>query len=203
MCYYELCSDTCKTIIMKIPNTTFIKLCSTCKESKSIEDFYRCNRSNDRHMGECKICNKKRVREYQQNNKSKVLQRIKKWVKNNPQKRKRHTAKYRRLHKQQIKKYDIYWHNTLSGKLSRRTANHKRRTLTKDLTNNIIQMVLNSNNGKCIYCDRKVYYSGDYHHRLYATIDHVIPISCDGTNAVDNLVLSCLECNQKKSNKIL
>lgn len=33
------------------------------------------------------------------------------------------------------------------------------------------------------------------------TIDHIIPISRGGTNALDNLQPMCVSCNSKKSNK--
>lgn len=35
-----------------------------------------------------------------------------------------------------------------------------------------------------------------------ATIDHVIPMSKGGTNAKDNLVLSCQKCNSQKGSKL-
>ncbi len=34
------------------------------------------------------------------------------------------------------------------------------------------------------------------------TIDHVIPLSEQGTNTFDNLALACFHCNRRKSNKI-
>jgi 5-methylcytosine-specific restriction endonuclease McrA len=37
-------------------------------------------------------------------------------------------------------------------------------------------------------------------HQFHATIDHVVPRSRGGTNDVDNLVMSCFGCNQRRGN---
>lgn len=50
--------------------------------------------------------------------------------------------------------------------------------------------------GKCQYCQKNVSLST-------FTIDHVIPKSCGGKTAWDNVVVSCYECNQKKGGKNL
>jgi len=43
--------------------------------------------------------------------------------------------------------------------------------------------------GKCRYCGAK---SGPWE------VDHVVAVSIGGTNRLGNLVLSCVECNQRK-----
>lgn len=35
------------------------------------------------------------------------------------------------------------------------------------------------------------------------TIDHLKPLSRGGGNTIDNLVISCYNCNQKKGNKLV
>lgn len=35
------------------------------------------------------------------------------------------------------------------------------------------------------------------------TVDHVIPVSKNGSNSIDNLALACFHCNRQKSNKRL
>lgn len=65
--------------------------------------------------------------------------------------------------------------------------------------------------GELFQKEVKEYILAKYHHRcVYCgktnvplEIDHVIPRSRGGTNRISNLVLSCRECNQKKSNKSL
>lgn len=51
--------------------------------------------------------------------------------------------------------------------------------------------------GICFYCGKVK--TGTYHF----TLDHVIPISRDGSNSSDNLVCSCSRCNQIKANRTI
>lgn len=48
---------------------------------------------------------------------------------------------------------------------------------------------------KCYWCGSPMKYTK-------ATIEHVIPRSLGGGNAIDNLALSCWRCNQKRGNYI-
>ena len=53
----------------------------------------------------------------------------------------------------------------------------------------------------CYYCSSPVsrfMIDGD---PLKATVDHIIPVSKKGTSNIDNLVLSCSQCNIRKGNK--
>ena len=176
------------------------KYCSKCELLKSLEEFYNRNNSKDGKMSECKICNKHRVSIYQKQNKQKVNERIAIWIKNNPGKRKEYTQKNRNSHREQRREYDKKYCKTPHARLSRRLQNMRRRSLIP-IQCETISEVLYSNNSKCVYCNRKVKYNGSSYNKLYANIDHIIPISKDGTNHRSNLALSCLECNQKKSNK--
>lgn len=33
------------------------------------------------------------------------------------------------------------------------------------------------------------------------TVDHVVPLNCDGSNTSDNLALACFHCNRRKSDR--
>lgn len=54
-------------------------------------------------------------------------------------------------------------------------------------------------NGKCYYCDKSIYQS--VASGIKPEIDHVVPKSKGGLSTIDNLVLSCRRCNQKKKDK--
>ena len=56
--------------------------------------------------------------------------------------------------------------------------------------------VLEKDNFTCQYCGVKA-------PEVKIEIDHIIPISKDGTNEIENLTTACFECNVGKSNKIL
>jgi 5-methylcytosine-specific restriction endonuclease McrA len=50
--------------------------------------------------------------------------------------------------------------------------------------------------GRCYYCGDKLYVGN-------IEIDHFVAKSNGGSGCNNNLVLSCIECNRKKSNKLL
>jgi 5-methylcytosine-specific restriction endonuclease McrA len=49
---------------------------------------------------------------------------------------------------------------------------------------------------ECTYCSNKVY-------RHNCTLDHVIPVSKNGSHIRENLVISCQNCNWTKESKTL
>ena len=56
--------------------------------------------------------------------------------------------------------------------------------------------ILERDSFTCQYCGAKA-------PEVKIEIDHIIPISKDGTNEIENLTTACFECNIGKSNKIL
>lgn len=50
-----------------------------------------------------------------------------------------------------------------------------------------LRIVKSENGGLCVYCGNTA-----------NSIDHIVPISKNGTNEVTNLVPACLECNKQK-----
>jgi predicted subunit of tRNA(5-methylaminomethyl-2-thiouridylate) methyltransferase len=49
----------------------------------------------------------------------------------------------------------------------------------------------------CEYC-----HAAEQWQYVTFTVDHVIPLSKNGTDTLDNLALACFHCNRRKSNKI-
>ena len=49
---------------------------------------------------------------------------------------------------------------------------------------------------KCQYC-------GSTPPGIILEVDHIVPVSKDGTNEIDNLITSCFDCNRGKSNRDL
>lgn len=56
----------------------------------------------------------------------------------------------------------------------------------------LIHRMFLSQDGACAYCDEDL---ESYH------IEHIIPLICGGSNNIDNLVLSCPQCNLKAGKK--
>lgn len=56
----------------------------------------------------------------------------------------------------------------------------------------------------CFYCKIPLRYKKETEKYKKATFDHVIPKALGGrTHSLENLVLSCWPCNEKKANKLL
>lgn len=69
----------------------------------------------------------------------------------------------------------------LRGRLATAVLNSRRRTLHK------------MQRGICHFCGMKVQFE-------QATVDHLLPQSRGGTDAVDNLAMTCSPCNNAKGN---
>jgi 5-methylcytosine-specific restriction endonuclease McrA len=78
-------------------------------------------------------------------------------------------------------------HIELRHKRKRLRENHKKKIKRVALK----QKILDKTNGKCIYCGMVLTVES-------MTTDHIIPISHGGDNGLDNLVPSCLRCNNLK-----
>jgi len=50
------------------------------------------------------------------------------------------------------------------------------------------------NNGRCEYCDKKLSLK-------YSQKDHIVPVSKNGSDEIENKVISCRRCNLVKSNR--
>lgn len=60
-----------------------------------------------------------------------------------------------------------------------------------------IEILIERDGNRCWFCWRP--FDGE---TVKRTLDHMIPVSADGTNSVENLVLSCEGCNQIKGNRL-
>lgn len=55
-----------------------------------------------------------------------------------------------------------------------------------------------SQNGVCHWCKKLCVKRGSGGNKDEFTVDHIVPLKCNGTNHWMNLVGSCFECNRKR-----
>ncbi len=55
--------------------------------------------------------------------------------------------------------------------------------------------------GKCIHCNAKLVLAADGRSLGEATLEHIIPQTRGGTNAVENLAVACARCNREKGKR--
>lgn len=157
-----------------------------------------------------------RKRDYYQENKSEVAASNKAWAEANPDKivaiKQSYIERNPERRRKQARDYTYRNHERMleRGKEWRRkhpeqSRNHhhirKARILLApgSFTADDIQRLYELTGGRCTYCAIPVHWSiaGDIH------IDHVQPISRNGSNNPDNLAIACVDCNLSKAVKTL
>jgi 5-methylcytosine-specific restriction endonuclease McrA len=89
--------------------------------------------------------------------------------------------------------YDGYFPRPTTGRTRRR---HR-----------LIIRLAEAQNHRCAYCLRQLAYTVIGERPICSlsnarpTIDHFIPTSAGGSNTVDNMVIACYRCNNKKQSK--
>lgn len=107
---------------------------------------------------------------------------------------KRQTKSYKEYHRQFTKQW------TKRNPEKAYITSSKRRALKKQASVNLASIkqfvlsVKSKKTVKCYYCTRRVR-SNSIH------FDHIVPLSKGGAHSVDNLCVSCADCNLKKHDK--
>ena len=111
------------TCVVKIPserndkyfvtNDTKYKICVTCEFEKVEEAFQIKDKKTNRRSTKCSTCSKKQSQEYYILNRNAILERVKLYNKNNPEKQKEHsekeTAKIRKKQGRNASTYDLLY----------------------------------------------------------------------------------------------
>lgn len=120
-------------------------------------------------------------KEYYLKNRKFLDEYRKNWKKNNQDKSRQYSKSYRDRHPEIV---------TLSTKKRRERLNSIQGTFTLAEWNSLCD----SYGNRCLKCGR-----GD----VKLTIDHIIPISKNGSNSIDNIQPLCQSCNSSKGTKII
>lgn len=165
---------------------------------------------------------RERARRYRLAHLEEVKARQQEWRKNNPDyfkeyrcrnidrieaRRKAHYSKYRDSRLEYEKKYRAGNKEAIAqrGKSWRRrnpekarAASHRRRSrvfgTSGEWTKDDATLMFSNQKGKCWWCGKKI--RGTYH------VDHIIPLARGGSNAPNNLCISCPPCNMSKGAKL-
>lgn len=175
------------TAVPGLQQLKYMKRCTRClveQDYTNFDTFQKRGRSYLR--ANCKPCALQLLREWRHKNRERLLKK---------------SADYYAIHKDSFKKYKKVYRSSPDIKFKDALFRHRRRVRlasAQDKGNATISemKLLLKDAIECRKCERL------FNKKLRPTLDHIIPISKGGSNALDNLQVLCLSCNARKGNKV-
>lgn len=189
-----------------------MKICNTCEECRPFSDYHKDKYQRDGLCPKCKICKSKYMSKYYEDNKKQiVLSRegyAAEWYIENRERilEKHKNYYYENIEKIRAAKYHLNQNDNVKrarewekknperNKEIRLAASHRRRAKLKncntefDATTNEIAN-LKRESTRCFICGNL--YDSD----RIKTLEHIVPVDRQGTNALYNLTITCKPCN--------
>jgi 5-methylcytosine-specific restriction endonuclease McrA len=187
-------------------NTTheIFQVCKICKQEKPRGQFYRHAGRKSGIATECKICDKKRAKDWVAKNRARQRKIANAWKNRNkdkisssakrrraqrlaedPKLREKQAAAARRNRAANPIAYRLHGHNA-----SAKRREWKSQSGGTGFTKTDVEKKLLYQKNKCWWCSKRL---KKYH------IDHLIPLSRGGPHDASNIVLTCPPCNLQKS----
>ncbi len=172
-----------------------MKKCNRCQIDKSIESFSKNPKNRDGYFHQCKLCRSIHVKQWRLNNpelyhkrrkeiyrrdRELNIQRATEWARKNKNKRVIIKNKWRAKNKELTNFYTKNYSYRKKGAEGAHTFEEYAKKLDRL-------------GGLCFYC--RINRAG--------TKDHIIPLSKGGSNYIDNIVPSCVNCNSSKRDKLI
>ena len=200
--------------LSKESTITEYKACIRCKQSKLIIDFAIDRHKKTGYKSICLTC--KRIENGQTNldaprrvtseNPLPRAERYKKWVKNNPEKRKAINKRHEQKLENKIKhaeRQKVYrqknpnaYRDWISKNPDKALSKNTKRRLALDPANTLQiskKEVIRLYNSKCFYCGSTE----------KMQIDHAVPLARGGRHSIGNLLPACEMCNKSKHSKTI
>lgn len=184
--------------------TTPVKRCTKCAEEKSATTDYWHKDAHGLYgfKAICKVCKKEKDaadwldseksakkkangKAWNKRNRAYHTRKEREWRRNNPERARQRENKTR---KERQKRYRLKHPETNS------LIRARRRNAPGTHTKEDIELQYRSQQGRCWWCQRAL--NGVY------DVDHVRPLTRNGTNYPNNLVVACEFCNASKGNKL-
>lgn len=170
-----------------------LKQCTKCKQAKPLDQF---SKRGDGYTSHCKDCRNNHNREY---NKRRTIERAEyaRWYRARfPDKVRENNRNWQEANRDKVREKALRYQKKHPEK--KRASESKRRAQKRKSagvhTPDDIALLYKSQRGKCWWCGKPV---GESYH-----VDHRIPLSRGGSNAVENLCITCPECNWRKYDKL-
>lgn len=180
----------------RTPPEGALRKCCKCNSifPLTTDYFYSNKQSKYGFDYECKECSKNRRREWTRNNPDKNAAKSRRYRKANPEKVLERNRSYAARHREKIREYHNQWakDNPDKRRLYRTAIRAKRAEAEGTHTIAELKTQYDSQEGRCYYCQKEVSFEE-------AHADHYIPLARGGSNYIENIVIACPLCNQRKS----
>ena len=185
-----------------------MKMCSNCKKTKSLTEFYKHPKGRLGVMHICKQCekdrvkkwcskNKEKVEEYQKNYRKSYYLKNKGYILEKSRKRdQEYMKRYYIANKDKINKITKQWKINNPDKIKSYLINRKARKRNADgtFTGREWSKLKQLYKYTCLKCGRR-------EPQIKLTPDHVVPLVLGGSNKIENIQPLCLSCNCSKNTK--
>jgi len=195
-----------------------LQRCACCKEVKqATSEFFRPQKQSLSGLkSHCRACENKRSDRYDKEHPEKAKKRNDKYrivhidrrrasfrdyYARNTETQKRRSRDYRLQNPAKVKEGYINWKSLNRDKVAESNGRWRKRVFDAEgqYSSEDLRHLYDEQDGLCGYCGIRIYWAI----KRDVTVDHIIPISRNGTNNADNLILCCLHCNCSKNNKTL
>lgn len=158
------------------------RICTKCIQEKTFDNFNKCKKGKHGLRSQCRECDKSYNQQYNLTNAKYRANYTKEWHNKNPE-------------------YNKLYNSSDKGKAVLKAKAHNRRALKlnnggKHTAQDILSL-LELQSGKCVYCNNSLVVNKIKKFEL----DHIIPLTKNGGNGVENLQLLCIKCNRSKKDK--
>jgi 5-methylcytosine-specific restriction endonuclease McrA len=183
-----------------------LKQCLGCKNEKSLDEFGARSLSPDGKKSRCKDCISSAAKKYYQKNATQIKERMVRWRKDNPEYLKQYQLatdydrKWNQANPEKKRKHRKDWYERNPQAVTAKRQN--RRAMLKNAEGTFTPeewlMLLDKYDYTCLRCGAK---EGEMNHlnkKIKMTVDHVIPLSKNGPNRIENIQPLCLSCNSGK-----
>ena len=145
---------------------------------------------------------KESARKYREKNREKLRERNRKYLEENREKLMEYKRKYREENREKLREYNKQYGQTPNGKEASRKKNLKRRSYGVSWIDYdfVVPELLKRDGDIYSWCDKVL---EEPFNGKKTEVDHIRPVSKEGTSELENLQLLHAKCNTSKGNKLV